>query len=456
MLTYPRTRKTARRGVAMLMALIFLAVFACLAVAIAGSADSNITIARNRIESRQAASLAEAGLQIVQLNLGGITVPASHSAADVHWAIATHLRSGFASSAFLDASNITTDAGGVTLPTATASRTDGRAGRIDLHVASSGGALDDTTITIQSTGRFGLATRTATYNMTVQRGRSVLMDYGIASRSPIQMTGNASITGANEDKEGSILSDTYSTTQAIRLTGDITVSGKAAVCNPSGKIVKTGNVNIKGGEEIGAVEPEWPEVDISIFTPYAKNTYSGKGSGDLTLSNIRIPANTNPNFSGNVTISGVVYIESPNKVTFSGNANIVGVIVAQQPAVDNLKTNQISFTGNVSTSGVENLPAGAQYDGLRSLTGSFLLAPGYDVSFTGNFNTVSGCMVASQFAFTGNAGGRIKGGVINLRDSAFLLGGNAALVIDRKDFPEDPAGLSSSMKLVCVSGSYAD
>jgi len=456
MLTERKIQTKDRRGMALVVALIFLAIFACLAVAIVGSADSNITIARNRIESQQASALAHAGLQLIQQNLGGISVPATHNAADVHAAIVSRLQSNFAGSSMLDADSIIGGDSGVTLPTATVSRTDGRSGQIDLHVASSGGALDDTTITIQSTGRFGRAARTATYNMSVQRGRSVLFDYGIASRSPIQMTGNAKITGANDAKEGSILSGTYSTTQAIRLVGNVSVGGEADVCNPSGTIVKTGNSTIKGGEKIGVTEPEWPEVDISVFTPFATNTYSGKGSGDLTLSNIRIPANTNPNFSDNVTIYGVVYIESPNKVTFSGNANIVGVIVAQKPAVDNLKANTISFTGNVSTSGVENLPADSQYDGLRSLTGSFVLAPGYNVSFSGNFNTVNGCMVASQFGFTGNAGGKIKGGVINLADSDLLMSGEASIIIDRKGFTENPAGLSSSLKLVCVSGSYAE
>jgi hypothetical protein len=151
-----------------------------------------------------------------------------------------------------------------------------------------------------------------------------------------------------------------------------------------------------------------------------------------------------------------VYVQAPNKVTFSGNVTVIGCIVADQPAVDNLTANQIKFTGNVATSGVESLPAGAQYDGLRALTGSFLLAPGFSTQFTGNFSTVNGCMVASEFKFTGNAGGTIKGGVVNLRDSTFQLTGNANLVIDRQGAVANPAGIVSSTKLVCVSGSYAE
>jgi hypothetical protein len=124
-----------------------------------------------------------------------------------------------------------------------------------------------------------------------------------------------------------------------------------AVVNPDGRIKKVGNVTIGGNELIGAAEPEWPSVDQSPFTPYATNVRSTGSSSDITLSNIRIPPNTNPTFSGNTTIYGVLYIQSPNKVSFTGNVNIVGCVVCETPAFNNLATNQVKFTGNVTTAG---------------------------------------------------------------------------------------------------------
>ena len=62
--------------------------------------------------------------------------------------------------------------------------------------------------------------------------------------------------------------------------------------------------------------PEFPTIDTSVYIPYATNTY---GSG-VPLTNIRIPAGANPNFTGNRTIQGIMYIESPNQVSFAGNA----------------------------------------------------------------------------------------------------------------------------------------
>ena len=444
------------RGIAFLITLIFLALFASLAVAIAACADANLTIAHNRIESQQASAFAGTGIQMLQCSLGGMPASGAADATAMHALIRSHLASDFAGSAMVNTGAITSNAGGVTLPAMSLTRADGTSGQVNVTVQASGGSQDNTTITIRSAATYGAASRSATYNLTVLRGGTVLDDYALASKSAVSMTGNAQLLGLNDAGEADILSATYSTTNAIQLTGNVQVSGDAVVINPDGRISKTGNVTIGGDQIIGATEPQWPQVDITPFKQYAINTYSGNGSGNLTLSNIIIPPNTNPNFSGNTTIRGVVYIQSPNKVTFSGNTTVIGVIVADPPSVDNLNANQVKFTGNISSAGVENLPAGAAYDGLRDLTGSFLLTPGFSAQFSGNFNTVNGCMVASEFKFTGNAGGTIKGGVVNLRDSTFQMTGNARLVIDREHAVHEPAGIVSSTTLVCVSGSYAE
>jgi hypothetical protein len=439
-----------------MVTLIFLALFACLAVAIAARADMTMTMARNTVCRHQATALAETGLMLVQRHIGGMTVPATDNASDLHRAIADKLAESLQGTGMLDATDIHWDATRVLLPDILVARPDGRSGHLDVRILASGGADDNTTVTIESTGAFDTARRKAFYNMTVQRGRSVLMDYGIASKSAIDMSGEGSVVGANSPSEGSIMSATYSTDRAIRMVGNAHASGALAVVNPDGEVVMHGGATAGGDTRIGVDEPEWPEVDGSVFVPYVTSVYSGSGAGDMVLSNVRIPANTNPTFSGNVTVLGVMYVESPNKIHFSGNAALVGVIVCEEPSVDNLKSNEIKFSGNMSTAGVENLPALPAYDGLRELTGSFLLAPGFSAQFTGNFSTINGCMAASEFKFTGNAGGRVRGGIINLRDSSFVIAGNAPIIIDRQGMEEHPAGLTSSYRLVCVSGSYSE
>lgn len=450
------SRRAARRGVAMLLALVFLAMFTSLAVGLAASADMNMAVSRNSINIHQASAMAEVGVQLVQKHVGGVTIPASHNAADVHAAIGNQLRTALNSSNMVNANGITWNSSNVTVPVITLTRADNRSGTINVTIAASGGALDDTTVTVHSTGQFGSATRAVTYNLSTQRGRTVLSDYGMASRSAISMGNNANVRGANDPSEGSILSATYSTTNAIQMSGNAYVSGDGGVVNPNGHISKTSNATIAGQQRIGVQEPQWPQVDQSVFVPYATNVRSTGASSNLTLSNVRIPPNSNPTFSGNLTIFGVLYIQSPNKVNFAGNTNIIGCVICETPAVNNLRNNEVKFTGNLTTSGVENLPAGSQYDGLRDLTGSFLLAPGFSAQFAGNFNTVNGCMVASEFKFSGNAGGRLKGGVVNLQDSTFEVSCNSPIIIDKQHAVENPAGIVSSYSLVCVTGSYVE
>ncbi len=448
--------RAGTRGSALLIALLFLALFASMAVAIAAASDVNLTIARNRIEAHQASALAETGILLLMQTLGGAAVTPTANAEDIHEDIVLHLADAWADSTMIDADDLSSDADGVYFPAITVERDDGRNGTITLTLAADGGVLSVPTITVESTGRFGNAVRTVRYQMTTQGGNYTLGPYGVASRSRVQMTGNARIAGANEDSEGSILSATYSYTQAVSLTGNINISGDVGVCNLGGQIKKTGNIHIGGDEVIGASEPTWPEVVPSVFEPYIESTLSGSTSGNKTFYNIRVPAGMNPTFSGNIKIYGVLYIEAPNNVRFTGNTTVTGVIVAEKPEVENLTANQVRFTGNMSTAGVESLSSDPRFDGLRDLTGSFLLADGYAASFTGNFSTVNGCMVASKFSFTGNAGGTVKGGIINTSDSDFTMTGNARLTIDKETADMQPAGLRGPYILICVPGSYEE
>ena len=68
-------------------------------------------------------------------------------------------------------------------------------------------------------------------------------------------------------------------------------------------------------------------------------------------------------------------------------------------------------SGN-TTSGLDSLPDLPQFPpDLRAMGGSFLIAPGYDVKFTGNFNAIAGNIVgdriniqdSSDLAVTGSA-----------------------------------------------------
>jgi len=441
-------------GSVLVVALVFLALFTALAVAIAASADINMTIARNRLESHQAGALAETGLLLLGKHLGGLEVIGDSDAENLHQALASHLVTAWNGSSMLNAGDIWGDVEGVHFPPIAIVRGDGRSGAVDVFLSADGGAAAKPTITIESAGRFGKAVRSVSYRMTTVDSWTLLSRYGIASRSNIQMSGNAQVVGVNEPKEGSILSATYVEMEAITLTGGVYVSGDVAVSNPEASISKTGKVCIDGSEIYGAAEVHWPTANPALFKPYATNVITSPPAPGTVLSNIYIPANKNLTFNSDVTINGVVYIESPNQIKFNGNLTLCGMIVTDQ--ADNPAANTITFAGNTSVLGVENLPAGSQYDGLRDLTETFLLAPGFGAKFTGGFTTLNGSMVASGFEFSGNAGGTIRGSVVNLSDSYFVVKGTVSLRFDHQNANPNPAGLIRPYIVVCVPGSYEE
>jgi hypothetical protein len=295
-------------------------------------------------------------------------------------------------------------------------------------------------------------------------------DYGIVSRGPISLdaggSGNSMLKYVSTTSEGSLYTST-TTNPAIVMSGNACIQGDVYLSNPAGQLSLTSNYSIGGATgaaatdhvHIGVAPINIPEVDPTVFAPYATTIVdaSTSFSGIKTFTDIRIKANTNPTFTGIITLKGVVYIEKPNKVTFNNcNLNITGVIVTD-PGHDTTN-NQINFIGNITTAGIENLPdtgdssnMGTDFHDLRQLTGSFLLAPGFDVSFGGNFSTVNGMMAADAFAFSGNASGTVKGSIFNYGTSTLSLTGNTTLTFDHSAYQGEPCGFVSVPEPATVS-----
>ncbi len=240
--------------------------------------------------------------------------------------------------------------------------------------------------------------------------------------------------------------------QGKEVSGDISITSN------------TGSVSIKSGASVGGTTnlsdiyanhvhtgvnaPEFPTIDTDAYKAYATNTYAGGNS----LNNCVIPPNTNPHFTGGVTITGVLYVQTPNRVTFGGNVSIQGVIVVQNNPTGDITTNQLNFNGNVSATGVDTLPD--TYGNLRKLTGSFILAPDFAVSLTGNFGTVNGSIVASQTSMTGNATGTVMGSVINMDNNLMTVSGSSEIIIASTGTTNYPAGVYFSSRYAPLPDTY--
>jgi len=450
-----------RRAVVSVVALLVLALFAALAASFATQTGLHARKSGSIAHVQSARLQAEGGLAWCASLIEEISIPAGQTGQEMLDTLAAGLQQRLNGTPNLSLAGVTYDGSAIVIPEIAVTAAGERfAAVVDLS--------DDGSVRLRVTGRKLDCVRGVQIAFQQAAGRSPAWDHGIISNGKVTMTGNASVQGANDPGEGSVLTTTYSEIEAVKLTGNVSIDGDLYVSNPDAQVSLTGNVSV-GGEthgwggdieehiHIGVGPVALPEPDVSIFEPFATNIVdaSTNTNGNRTFTNIRIVAGTNPTFSGNIEIRGVVFIETPNRVTFSGNLDLTGVVVTEDAGEDDLDDNSIHFSGNTDIQGVECLP-GPEFEQLRQLPGTFLVAPGFSTQFTGNFGTINGTMAAEEFKFAGNAGGTIHGCLINWGDRELKLVGNSHLIFDRSSMPDSPPGFLSPSTLVVIPGTYEE
>jgi hypothetical protein len=168
--------------------------------------------------------------------------------------------------------------------------------------------------------------------------------------------------------------------------------------------------------------PSMPVADTDVYKKFAVNRYT---PGLSEYANIYIPPNTNPTFNGTVTLYGVILIQQPNKVAFNGQVDIDGVIVSDNSGVGTLLSNTITFSGMGGIKeGLDSLPEDDPRfpQELRDLAGVFVVAPGFDVQFTGNFGAVGGHIAGDRVTLSGSSAATIEGTIVSLKSNLTLSG----------------------------------
>ena len=143
-------------------------------------------------------------------------------------------------------------------------------------------------------------------------------------------------------------------------------------------------------------------------------------------------------------------------MTFTGSSDVTAIIVGDGDLGDNSGVNQINFIGNVSSHDVNKLPDEAPFTDIRDEVGTFMIAPGFHLSFGGSFSTLSGAIAGNGIEFFGNAGGKINGSIINYSDEAMTLTGNSDLYFNRSGRTKVPAGFVPEIILKYDPASYSE
>jgi hypothetical protein len=322
--------------------------------------------------------------------------------------------------------------------------------------------LGNDLVEVRAVGRYaqsiaGATPRGVKLDFALEQKSSKVLDFGIATRGRLVMSGNATIRGVPDPTKGSILLTSPDSGNIVTTSGGTVITGEISTTNPNADLSIGGGTSVAGSMGSGVPdhihkgidEPEFPEIDNSIFRPFATNKYV---PGQKTYTNVYVPPNTNPNFSAGTTVKGVLFVATPNKVAFSGQTTIQGVIaVDTSNQVGNLNTNMITFSGGATALGVETLDD--SFGELRKLTGSFILAPGFSLVCSGGFAATGGVVVADKLTMSGSTSGTLGGSLLIMQDTLMTMSGGSNITVGTATIGL-PAGLKFSNRYLPMPSTY--
>lgn len=451
-------RYKKRCGAVLLICLIFLCVFATLALSLAATSGVNVQLSQNLQKADGARACAESGLEITRCWFSQVSIPGTTPESQKFTKLGESLQSKAAS---ISNVAVSYDSNAITIPIITLDSTNGK----NFYAVIT--PLDSETLRIETTGSYGPLTKIIRANYKFGQSGDTAFNFGVASKGPVSLQGNVELDGVNIAVESNVYIESDNSNLALSITGHSSIAGDVSIVNPSAYVDLQGGHAEIGGEtgqaaidnhvRIGVAPTDFPTPDPEYFRNIVTLTaLPADYTSQSTFENTVIPANRNPSFSNTVTFKGLLFVETPNQVTFTGSVNIIGIVVGNGSLEDNSRTNTLTFSGNVSSSPVSLLPADAKFDPLRDKTGTFLMAPGFAASFGGNFHTLNGAVAANGVDFYGNAGGTIMGSVINYSQDPLTFQGNSDLYFSRSGASSNPAGFIPKIILQYDPTSYAE
>jgi Tfp pilus assembly protein PilX len=448
-------------GAVLILSMLFVLLFSVLAVSMAGFSTANIHIAQNQCLADSARHCAESGLEVLRYWLSRASISGATAPAERFNQLATCLQGELVDASVTNLT-VSYDGSTISLPNVTL---DGATGHSFSATISQAGA---DVLQVDVTGTCGSVSRTIRADYVFGNRANTVFEFGVASRGPLSLSGNVELDGVNISVESNAYIESEDSILALSIAGNSQIAGNVKIVNPIATVdIQGGNAGIGGDTgqeavdnhvEFGAPPAEFPEPDPAAFGPYVTNVVdaSTDTSVDATFENVRIVAGTNPTFSGHVTLKGVVFVETPNVVTFAGAVDVTAIVVGDGDWTDDSSTNRISFLGNVQSLSVSELPVEEQFAEVREQTGTFVMAPGFHLSFGGNFSCLSGAIAGNGINFFGNAGGTINGSIINYSNEEVSLSGNSDLCFNRSGIEDVPAGFMPEIIVRYDPASYLE
>ncbi len=450
-----KTVHPKREGAVLIIAMIFVLIFSALAVSMATMSSANAQLASNHHKVGCALGSAASGLEVQRHWLTPVTMPSSTPTANYFSTIISTMQYDLDANSI---SNITLENDGSILPVSLDSVT-GQTFAGQMRISDSNSSV----LEIFSTGGDAQITRTIKVEFDIEPYKWPIFNYGLATKGPLNYTGNPRMIAVNSAWEADLYVESASSAIALTVGGNTNFDGDVMIGNAAANANFAGAVQIAGDTGQSAIDNHvfigvdpvvFPEPDTARFGTYATGDVIDS-STDLSSSNIlvncSIAAGTNPVFPKSVILQGILLIESPNVVTFTRNVALQGIIVGEGDVTANPVTDRIDILGNFASG---PYPWGAEFDAIRSEVGSSIVAPGFAMSFQGNFSTLEGVVAVSGVHFSGNVAAQIKGTIINYSDDPMVIEGNATMNFDRQASTKVPAGFDTHRVLTYKPSSY--
>ncbi len=449
------------QGSTLVLVLIFVGMFSALAVAMATMSGANVQIAGNYKKLDNTLAAADSGQEVLRYWLDDVVfsgkVPVEQRLSTLTACLQDKLSDA-------NVTNVQPVLSGSTI----------QVGAVPLDAASTQTFYanmtkpTDNELRVDVTGQYGGAQRTVRSSYVFGIRPHNIFDYGLGSKGPMHLAGRFEITSTLQvEANAYILAP--SNTIALTMDGRSKIGGVVTLADPTCSALINGEncwIGDKRGDaaydnvlyDMNDVKMEFPEMMPEVFWPLATNVLNTQPVADSHLSNIIVPPNKNYTFT-RANLYGVVYIKYPNIITFEGQTTITGVIVTDGDpnhdpdiaAPDAL----LDFKANVDCFPVTELPSGAQYDAVKTMIGTFIVAPGFRVKMEGGFGVISGAIGCNGFYLAGGSGGFITGTIINYADNEMYLSGNGDVYFNYAPVIT-PAGFAPQTIMLYNPASYTE
>jgi Tfp pilus assembly protein PilX len=412
-----------RGGYAAMLSMLFLMLFSTLAVGFYASTNTSTQTSENDRRIGLAQNGAEAGLDFMRYQLARVSIPPGTPSNLVMSVLAAQLAANLNGTRNMGSDVVGISGNVIYIPSNQAhSLKLDAAGLQAFRITITAWGSD---IVVKSSGIYGSAApvnRAITMDFTSKPIPTDSFDYAVASKGQV-IVSKGTITGASGVPAtiAQIMSDQTAggaiTVVSGTVGGDLNILAGASVNLIGGSVGGTSNKPLILAQHVHVVgDPDFPTVDTTPYAQYATNNYV---AGASVQQNIVIPPGTNPRFNANDTVQGIMYVRSPNIVTFRGDFKLQGFIVFENAGTSAVNT--LDFRGNVTQT---PLPAAAQFDTLRTVTGVAVLAPTAAMSMSGSTDSsVKGNIIIGSYNLAGAANVYIDNGTLMTMNS----GANSAV-----------------------------